>query len=159
MENHKTPVSTSRRKKYYLKHKDRILKTQRQKYKDNYNGVKDKKKLWLKNNKHLIKKYTEKSYIRIHEKKIQLKKELVDYKGGKCQKCGYNKCITALEFHHNNGNKDTDIAKMIVYMLDIAVLKKEADKCELLCANCHREEHFAEEEEKWQKRKKKLNVN
>ena len=25
---------------------------------------------------------------------------LVEYKGGKCCVCGYNKCIEALEFHH-----------------------------------------------------------
>lgn len=31
-----------------------------------------------------------------------LKKKFIDYKGGKCQKCGYDKCIRALAFHHIN---------------------------------------------------------
>ena len=25
---------------------------------------------------------------------------MVDYKGGKCERCGYDKNISALEFHH-----------------------------------------------------------
>ncbi len=29
-----------------------------------------------------------------------LRKQAVEYKGAKCQLCGYNKCIEALEFHH-----------------------------------------------------------
>lgn len=28
------------------------------------------------------------------------KRKLVELKGGKCEICGYNKCIEALEFHH-----------------------------------------------------------
>ena len=34
--------------------------------------------------------------------RIRLKEKLVEYKGGKCEICGYDKCITALEFHHLN---------------------------------------------------------
>ena len=33
-------------------------------------------------------------------KRRAIKKMLVQYKGGKCERCGYNKCIRALEFHH-----------------------------------------------------------
>lgn len=29
----------------------------------------------------------------------------IDYKGGKCSVCGYNKCRAALEFHHTNPNE------------------------------------------------------
>ena len=32
------------------------------------------------------------------------KELLVEYKGGECEFCGYNKCIEALEFHHINEN-------------------------------------------------------
>lgn len=28
------------------------------------------------------------------------KKQQVEYKGGKCEKCGYDKCMAALAFHH-----------------------------------------------------------
>ena len=68
------------------------------------------------------------------------KMKLVEYKGGKCEKCGYNKCIDALEFHHLDPNeKDFTIGGK---SWSFNRLKSEADKCILVCANCHREIHF-----------------
>lgn len=73
-----------------------------------------------------------------------IKRQLVKYKGDKCIKCGYNKCIGALQFHHKDRNiKDFDLASQYNGgHLDMEVLYKEVDKCDLLCANCHAEEHF-----------------
>jgi hypothetical protein len=34
------------------------------------------------------------------KRRKQNKLLLVEYKGGKCECCGYDKCIAALEFHH-----------------------------------------------------------
>jgi DNA-binding CsgD family transcriptional regulator len=65
--------------------------------------------------------------------------ELVEYKGGSCIKCGYNKCISALEFHHIDPNgKDFSIGGK---SWSFERLKKEVDKCILVCSNCHREIH------------------
>ena len=60
--------------------------------------------------------------------------------GGKCSKCGYNKCLEALDFHHDKGNKEGMISKLTK---DFSKQKslKEVKKCILLCANCHRELH------------------
>lgn len=67
------------------------------------------------------------------------KVQLVLYKGGKCVKCGYNKCIEALQFHHlNPKEKDFTISGK---SLSFERLRLEADKCILLCANCHIETH------------------
>lgn len=70
----------------------------------------------------------------------RLKIRAVEYKGGSCSKCNYSKCIAALEFHHLDPNeKDFGIGSG-----DIKAWKKvkiELDKCIILCANCHREEH------------------
>jgi hypothetical protein len=67
---------------------------------------------------------------------------LVEYKGGKCEKCGYNKCIGALVFHHKDPlEKDFQFSQNEARSKTIEELKKEADKCLLLCANCHAEEH------------------
>lgn len=64
----------------------------------------------------------------------------LEYKGGKCSICGYNKSIAALEFHHINPNeKDKDYFNMRGGLSP--KLKTELDKCVLLCANCHREIH------------------
>lgn len=77
----------------------------------------------------------------VQKRRYNLKKILVEYKGGKCEICGYNKCISALEFHHLNENeKDFGIAEK-GYTRSISKNKEEVDKCVLVCANCHREIH------------------
>lgn len=74
-------------------------------------------------------------------RRYNLKEELVKYKGGKCEICGYNKCYAALEFHHKDPNeKDFGLASK-GYTRNIEECKKEVDKCILVCANCHREIH------------------
>lgn len=72
-----------------------------------------------------------------------IKKQLIKYKGGKCEICGYSKCIGALQFHHINAlEKDFELSEKYNNGLnDIELLYKEADKCQLLCANCHAEKH------------------
>ena len=36
----------------------------------------------------------------------------IDYKGGRCQICGYSRCVEALEFHHSDPTmKDSEYPK------------------------------------------------
>ena len=68
------------------------------------------------------------------------KKKAVEYKGGKCERCGYDKCIDALEFHHiDPTQKDKNYGNMKLRKWEDQ--KKELDKCICVCANCHREIH------------------
>ena len=62
----------------------------------------------------------------------------IAYKGGKCERCGYDKCNAALEFHHLD---PTQKDPMGLRKFGLQSLIKEIDKCILLCSNCHREEH------------------
>jgi hypothetical protein len=64
---------------------------------------------------------------------------LVEYKGGKCCICGYNKCAAALDFHHI---KKKSFAIGTRGGLSLNKLKKEADKTILVCKNCHAEIHI-----------------
>jgi hypothetical protein len=65
----------------------------------------------------------------------------IQYKGGSCIICGYNKCNSALEFHHlDPKEKDFSLGEMKQKKFNDEI-KKELDKCVLLCANCHREIH------------------
>ena len=83
------------------------------------------------------------NYRHLSNSRRILKEKLVEYKGGKCEICGYDKCITALEFHHLDPNeKEFTIGHNGV--LSLEKCKKEADKCILVCANCHRELHYQE---------------
>jgi len=71
----------------------------------------------------------------------RIKQECVDYKGGKCQICGYSKCLAALDFHHINAEeKDFTLARIKSRLINDKI-RLELDKCALVCSNCHREEH------------------
>jgi hypothetical protein len=78
------------------------------------------------------------------ERQRRLKKELVEYKGGSCERCGYNNCVAALEFHHTDPTqKDFTLAHLKLTSFNDK-MKQELDKCIMLCSNCHREEHWSE---------------
>ena len=73
-------------------------------------------------------------------KRRAIKKALVEYKGGKCEICGYNTSMRALEFHHiDPSQKDFHPSQYLTR--DFSALKKEVDKCMLVCSNCHAEIH------------------
>jgi len=64
--------------------------------------------------------------------------------GGKCQICGYNKCLAALEFHHKDPKEK--LFNVMDALWSLKGVKKEqayeeAKKCILICSNCHRELH------------------
>ena len=67
-----------------------------------------------------------------------IKIRLVDALGGKCVVCGYDKCRQALDFHHLDP-KAKEYNVNTIRSFEKAL--KEAKKCVLLCANCHREFH------------------
>lgn len=76
------------------------------------------------------------SVVKIRQK---LKAKAVEYKGGKCARCGYDKYQGALEFHHlDPKEKDFGFGNSTVSWLK---MKEELDKCILVCSNCHREIH------------------
>ena len=69
------------------------------------------------------------------------KRELVAYKGGKCERCDEEYHPNVFDFHHH----DHTLKKFGVSQANMqrswANLLNEVDKCHLLCANCHREVH------------------
>ena len=70
----------------------------------------------------------------------KIKQQAVEYKGGKCSSCGYDKCVAALIFHHPNNDKEFGISDSIIRAW--SRVQAELDKCVLLCANCHAEVHW-----------------
>ena len=65
--------------------------------------------------------------------------EYMETRGGaKCQRCGYDRYVGALEFHHRDpALKDPNWSRS----WSMPRLKEELDKCDILCSNCHREVH------------------
>lgn len=77
----------------------------------------------------------------VQRRRDKVKLMAVQYKGGKCQVCGYDKCVDALDFHHRDPNKKDFGIGHNGYTRSFAKIKAELDKCDMLCANCHRELH------------------
>lgn len=87
-----------------------------------------------------------------NERKISIRKAAIvcqnrnreyvnDYKKKhSCNRCG-DKRWYVLDFHHLT-DKKFEVSVGIFRGLSLDKLQSEIDKCELLCANCHREEHY-----------------
>jgi DNA-binding MarR family transcriptional regulator len=74
------------------------------------------------------------------------KKLFIDYKGSICNRCGYSKNQTSLAFHHMDSTKK--LFEFSGFRGKLTTIKElddfltiELDKCELICQNCHTEEH------------------
>jgi 5-methylcytosine-specific restriction endonuclease McrA len=75
----------------------------------------------------------------VAKRRRKIKTLAIEYKGGKCQVCGYDKYPGALDLHHMDyKDKDFGIADK-GYTRSWEKVKAELDKCVLVCANCHRE--------------------
>lgn len=62
--------------------------------------------------------------------------------GGKCSECGYSKCQEALHFHHIDPSSKKFAISSVRASISEKELEEELNKCKLLCANCHTEEHY-----------------
>lgn len=74
---------------------------------------------------------------------IERKLQAIDYKGNECEDCKLhikNSHYSVFEFHHLDPiQKDFSWNKLRLKSLNS--IRKELDKCILLCANCHRIRH------------------
>lgn len=80
------------------------------------------------------------SYSDIKKFRKNRKKLMLSAFGSKCQICGYDKCNSALEFHHlDPSKKDFTFSNTLLIHWD--KVKNELKKCICVCSNCHREIH------------------
>jgi len=78
----------------------------------------------------------------LRKRRRKRKLDLVGAYGGQCIDCGYSTCPEALQFHHRDpSTKEFGLGK---FSGSLARLMKEAAKCDLVCANCHRIRHARE---------------
>ena len=77
----------------------------------------------------------------VGKRRKKIKSLAVISKGGKCQYCGYNRCICTLDFHHlDPKGKDFGLGQNALTR-SWERTKNELDKCVLVCSNCHKEIH------------------
>ncbi len=97
------------------------------------------------------KKYHRKHYLANKEKycleaqtrRVRLREEFTDFKKTlKCSKCGEDRWYV-LDFHHRNPDeKEGDISRLVGTGRSEESIKKEIEKCDILCSNCHKELHY-----------------
>jgi hypothetical protein len=75
----------------------------------------------------------------VARRRRRIKELLVKEAGGRCLRCGYDKCQAALHFHHvDPSTKSFGLAgRGITRAID--AVRREAEKCILVCSNCHAE--------------------
>lgn len=60
----------------------------------------------------------------------------------KCGRCDESR-FAALDFHHKDPlTKEITVAEAFARNWTVERVKKEIDKCEVICSNCHRVEHW-----------------
>jgi hypothetical protein len=76
--------------------------------------------------------------------KSQRRKKIfaVEQFGGKCQLCGYDRCINALQFHHIDPSTKKASPSYLIMRASWDIAFEELKKCILVCANCHAELHY-----------------
>ena len=72
-------------------------------------------------------------------RRVRMKIRSIEYLGGRCQRCRWVGSLVAFDFHHRDGDKLFAIGNAAHHSWD--KIRVELDKCEFLCANCHRLEH------------------
>jgi hypothetical protein len=75
----------------------------------------------------------------VTERRRRVKRQLVSEAGGKCERCGYDECTAALQFHHVDRDAKRFAISQRGVTRSMAEAREEATKCVLLCANCHAE--------------------
>jgi hypothetical protein len=75
----------------------------------------------------------------VTRRRRRLKATLVEEAGGSCRLCGYSRYVGALEFHHLDPSQKAFGLSLGGMTRSLARARAEAQKCVLLCANCHAE--------------------
>lgn len=76
---------------------------------------------------------------RVAARRRRVKEILVSEAGGSCTMCGYSRCLAALHFHHLDPDQKRFSMGREGVTRSLAVMRVEAGRCLLLCANCHAE--------------------
>lgn len=92
---------------------------------------------WALNNPEKRKEIGRKSSAKLRKKRQEI---LNDAKDKPCADCGREYPPAVMDLHHTRGEKVAAVSKMLVNA-SLEDFLAEIDKCDVLCANCHRMRH------------------
>ena len=100
-------------------------------------------------------KNNKKQYLKRNARSFAKRQEFVrNFKSRPCQDCGVQYPYYVMDFdHRENEVKELQINQVILYTIE--KLKREIAKCDVVCANCHRERTFQRLNQKLQSKSKK----
>jgi hypothetical protein len=75
----------------------------------------------------------------VADRRRRVKAILVEEAGGACALCAYDRCVAALQFHHVDPSTKRFHLALRGGTRALRDMREEAQKCVLLCANCHAE--------------------
>src|ERR1051326_2653657 len=106
---------------------------------------------WKKAHQEKLREYRRNWYVRnpesakraVRKRKQDIRKWLDEYKSHlKCVRCGEDH-LACLEFHHRDPEKkEMVVSRTVDWGWSIERILAEIAKCEVLCANCHRKQHW-----------------
>lgn len=135
-ENRKKDYMIEYNKNYRAKNREKLIAEGKKYYRDNREAALERARNWRESHKE------ERRVLAANIRKRNTT-WINEYKKDKtCSRCteNYPQC---LEFHHPNDDKEFHISKRCGYSIER--IKREIAKCVLLCANCHRKEHYKNE--------------
>ena len=82
------------------------------------------------------------NYTRQQDRGLQRKLALIQKAGGSCTRCGYDRNVAALTWHHiDPATKSFHLDIRSLSNRNERSIRRELEKCVLVCANCHAEIH------------------
>lgn len=142
----------NRRKEYarlrYQENKEKLSEKSKELYKVKKEEIKLRTSIYRANNKEKLKEYysnTKETQIQqVLQRRENNKAEYILLKGGKCEICGFEyngENAACFDFHHES-SEEKEYNPSIAIRLRREKALKELEKCQLVCANCHRLIHY-----------------
>ena len=142
----------NKRKEYarlrYQENKEKLSEKSKELYRIKKEEIKLRTSIYRANNKEKLKEYysnTKEIQIQqVLQRRENNKAEYILLKGGKCEICGFEyngENAGCFDFHHENP-EEKEYNPSIAIRLRREKALKELEKCQLVCANCHRLIHY-----------------